>query len=139
MARRKNDKRDDPIWICVNSLIHDGHPFNHGETYRESELEAVRRDAPESFIRWPATTGEMRRANAAIMARALEPEPEPEPPLESTVSHKMVRALRGMQIGGALTRHGGRADAMTILREGDELPEDHPLVRQNRENFEPVT
>jgi hypothetical protein len=70
MARRR-ENGDDPIWVCCNSLIYNGAVFNHGETYRESETEAVRRDHPESFLPWPATTGEIRRANAAIMREVL--------------------------------------------------------------------
>jgi hypothetical protein len=79
MATKKAKTDEDPIWVCVDSLIHNGALFKHGDTYLASETEDVRRDQPASFLRWPATPEEIRRANAAILRERLEPEPEPEP------------------------------------------------------------
>lgn len=57
---KKTEADEDPIWVCVNGLIHNGVLLKHGGTYRASETEAVRRDQPESFIPWPALADEIR-------------------------------------------------------------------------------
>ena len=66
---KKTRADEDPNWVCVNSLIHGGAVFRHGDTYLASETEAVRRDQPESFIPWPALPDEIRRANRRSRAR----------------------------------------------------------------------
>jgi hypothetical protein len=137
MAKKKAKTDDDPIWVCVNSLIHDGAVFRHGDTYRASETEDVRREQPASFMPWPASPDEMRRANAAIMREALEPQPEPEPTPKRA---KRVRARRSMLLTGAVLPTGHmRGDAVTFINEGDELPESHPAVRARPNDFEPVS
>jgi hypothetical protein len=67
MATKKAKTDEDPIWVCVDSLIHNGALFKHGDTCLASETEDVRRDQPASFLRWPAPPEEIRRANAAIL------------------------------------------------------------------------
>ena len=134
MARKKAKTDEEPIWVCVNSLIHGGAVFKHGDTYRASETEDVRRDQPKSFIPWPASPDEMRRASAAIMREAL-PEPEPTPKRA-----RRVRALRSMHLTGAVLPTGHvRGDAVTFINKGDELPESHPAVRARPKDFEPVS
>jgi hypothetical protein len=135
MARKK--KANDPAWVCVNSLHHNGATFRHGDTYRASETEDVRRDEPESFIPWPALPDEIRRANAAIMRETLEPQPEPEPTPKRA---RRVRARRSMMLRGAVLPMGrARGDAVTLVNKGDELPESHPAVRARPKDFEPVS
>ncbi len=127
---------EDPIWVCVNSLIHGGAVFKHGDIYRASATEDVRRDQPESFIPWPALPDEIRRANAAIMREALDARPEPEPTPKPA---RRVRARRSMRLAGAVLPTGhARGDAVTFINTGDELPESHPAVRARPKDFEPV-
>jgi hypothetical protein len=136
MLHKKAKTDEDPIWVCVNSVIHNGTVFRHGDPYSASETEHVRRDHPEWFIPWPALPDEIRRANAAIMREALERQPEPEPTPKRA---KRVRARRSMLLGGAVLPTGHvRCDAVTFIDEGDELPESHPVVRARPKDFEPV-
>jgi hypothetical protein len=136
MLKKRAKTDEHPIWVCVNSLIHNGAVFRHGDTYRASETEDVRRDHPGWFIPWPALPDEIRRANAAIMREALEPQPESEPTPKRA---KRVRARRSMLLTGAVLPTGHvRGDAVTFINQGDELPESHPAVRARPMDFEPV-
>jgi hypothetical protein len=138
LARKSKKRTADDLVVAIES-------FGIGPHGLVREGDVVLRDdpavgeKPESFVPFLSTSGERAEARARLIAQYHPEPPQPEPaPPEPATSGKMVRALRGMRVGGALTPAGARPDVMTIVQEGEVLPEDLPIVRQNGELFEKV-
>jgi hypothetical protein len=70
------------------------------------------------------------------LARAIRDEPRTEPPPPKP--ERMFRARRNLRLSGVSFPGGLTAPGMTVIQEGEVLPESHPAVSARRKDFKLV-
>jgi hypothetical protein len=96
---------------------------------------AARADRRRYFALIGSTSAEEGEALAAVDGRA---QPSTEPP-RPKAPPRMFRAIREVRLSGMASPAGGWIEGgLTIVPEGDQLPEGHPVLGLRPDDFEPA-
>jgi hypothetical protein len=130
MARRKSSTTQAPeaVYECVESFAADidGMPVVVRLGERVPGDYPARELHPHFFAPAGAPTVDRSRHPGADRAvEETEPPPKPKPP-------RMLRAKRTVSVDGAWAPDGSSFPGRTIVEAGQEVPENHPIVRNKQ-------